>query len=197
MTEAQRADKAEIMELLNFERFCRDNALWEEMRTCYAEDSIVDISWYHGSGDGFVTASKTFHTYAPHVIHSSLTWLNNNRAVTIMMANVQMRQDVDGVECELVTDVQLLFRTEKINGKWFIKNFESIYIQDRINTVLPSAELTIKSSELEKYRKSYAGMSYIAEKKGIKTNHELTGSDRPETVKAIYEKLSRWLDGKE
>ena len=50
MTEAQRADKAEIMELLNFERFCRDNALWEEMRTCYAEDSIVDISWYHGSG---------------------------------------------------------------------------------------------------------------------------------------------------
>ena len=79
----------------------------------------------------------------------------------------------------------------------FIKNFESIYIQDRINTVLPSAELTIKSSELEKYRKSYSGMSYIAEKKGIKTNHELTGADRPETVKAIYEKLSRWLDGKE
>ncbi len=197
MNDSERADKADILELLNYERFCRDNAVWDGMRTCYAEDSFVDISWYQGSGYGFVTASEKFNTYAPHVIHSSLTWLNGNRAVTIMMATIQMRQNVDDVECELSTDVQLLFRTEKINDKWFIKNFESIYLQDRLIPVLPASELSLKRSELAKYRSSYACMSYIAEKKGIKINKELAGIDRPETVKAIYEKLSSWLAGQE
>ena len=45
-TEEERNAKADILELINFERFCRDNAQWDEMRKCFAKDSFVNISWY-------------------------------------------------------------------------------------------------------------------------------------------------------
>ena len=194
-TEVERNAKADILELLSFERFCRDNALWDEMRKCFAQDSTVNISWYQGSGDGFVTASAKLGGYAPHKIHNSLTWVNGRRAVTVMMATIQMRRTIDGVECELSTDSQLLFSTEKRNGQWCIVCFESIYEQDRLIPVLPNATLTVDSAELAQYRKSYACMSYMAEHSGMHANQELAGIDRPETVKAMYEKLDHWLAG--
>ena len=56
-TAQDRADKFDVKELIEFERFCRDNALWDEMKKCYAPGAAVDISWYQGSGYGFVDAS--------------------------------------------------------------------------------------------------------------------------------------------
>lgn len=38
--------KADILELVQFERFCRDNALWDAMETCFTKDSNVKISWF-------------------------------------------------------------------------------------------------------------------------------------------------------
>ena len=192
-TEEERNAKADILELINFERFCRDNAQWEEMRKCFAKDSFVNISWYQGSGDGFVTASAKSPTYAPHKIHNSLTWLNGDRAVTIMMATIQNRRTIKGVECELSTDTQLLFSTQKIDGQWYITRFESIYEQDRLIPVLPESTLSMDSSALEKYRQSYACMSFCMEQSGFGANQELAGRDRPETVEKIYADLGTWL----
>ena len=192
-TEEERNAKADILELINFERFCRDNAQWDEMRKCFAKDSFVNISWYQGSGDGFVTASAKSPTYAPHKIHNSLTWVNGDRAVTIMMATIQNRRTIKGVECELSTDTQLLFSTQKTDGQWYIIRFESIYEQDRLIPVLPESTLSMDSSTLEKYRQSYACMSFCMEQSGFGANQELAGRDRPETVEKIYADLGTWL----
>ena len=51
-------DKENILELIQFERFCRDNALWDSMRSCFAEDSRVNISWFDGTGEEFVKSSE-------------------------------------------------------------------------------------------------------------------------------------------
>ena len=193
-TEEERNAKADILELINFERFCRDNAQWDEMRKCFAQDSFVNISWYKGDGDGFVTASAKSPNYAPHKIHNALTWLNGDRAVTIMMATIQNRRTVKGVECELSADTQLLFSTQKIDGQWYIVRFESIYEQDRLVPVLPNAALTMDSEALSKYRQSYACMSYCMEQSGFGANQELAGRDRPETVEKIYAELKKWLE---
>ena len=193
-TEEERNEKADILELITFERFCRDNAQWDEMRKCFAEDSYVNISWYHGSGDGFVTASSKMPTYAPHKINSSLTWLNGDRAVTIMNATILMRREVEGVLCELSSDTQLLFSTQKIDGQWYIVRFESIYGQDRLVPVLPDATLTMESKVLAGYRQSYACMCYSMDQSGLDINQKLAGRDRPETVEKIYADLAKWLD---
>lgn len=51
-------NKFAIRELIEFERFCRDNALWEQMHECYSKDSNVTVSWYKGDGYGFVEESS-------------------------------------------------------------------------------------------------------------------------------------------
>lgn len=58
--------KTDILELVQFERFCRDNALWDEMETCFTKDSNVKISWFQGTGHGFIEASKKMTNPAPH-----------------------------------------------------------------------------------------------------------------------------------
>ena len=90
------------------------------MRKCFAKDSFVNISWYQGDGDGFVTASSKSPTYAPHKIHNSLTWLNGDRAVTIMMATIQNRRTIKDVACELSTDTQLLFLRADAEGQDYL-----------------------------------------------------------------------------
>lgn len=192
----ERNDKAAIVELINFERYCRDNALWDEMRKCFSPDSIVNISWYCGSGDGFVTESSKLNRHSEHLLHNTLTWINENRAVTIMISTIIMRQTIDDVECELSADVQLHFCTKKIDGQWFIYRFESIYEQDRLIPVLPNAALDMGSSKLSAYRKSYACMSYASEQTGRSINQGLIGTDRPDMVKDFRAKLAQWLDGK-
>ena len=72
-----------------------------------------------------------------------MTWLNGDRAVTIMMATIQNRRTIKDVACELSTDTQLLFSTQKIDGQWYIVRFESIYEQDRLIPVLPDATLSM------------------------------------------------------
>ena len=194
-SEEERNAKADILELINFERFCRDNAQWDEMRKCFAKDSCVSISWYQGSGDGFVTASSKMAAYAPHKINSSLTWVNEDRAVTIMNASILMRKEVDQVLCELSSDAQLIFSTQKIDGQWYIVRFESIYGQDRLVPVLPDATLSMDSIWLSRYRESYACMSFVMERSGIEANQELPGRDRPELAEKVYAERRAWLAG--
>lgn len=52
-------NKADIQELIQFERFCRDNYLWEGMLQCFSKDSRVNISWFDGTGEEFVESSKS------------------------------------------------------------------------------------------------------------------------------------------
>jgi hypothetical protein len=40
------------------ERFSRDLGLWEQMRDCFHDDSVVRISWINASGPEFVRRSK-------------------------------------------------------------------------------------------------------------------------------------------
>ena len=73
-------EKFRVRELVEYERFCRDNALWDSMLACFAQDSRVEISWYQGSGQGFVEASKKMKAKAPHKLNNTLVWLNGTPA---------------------------------------------------------------------------------------------------------------------
>ena len=115
----------------------------DEMRKCYAKGSYVKTSWYEGDGDGFVTQSSKRPLHVPHILHNSLTWVNENRAITIVPATMQNRVNIDGVECELEVDANLIFSTMKIDGQWYIVRFESICQQDILYPVAPNSNFSI------------------------------------------------------
>ena len=187
------SQKAAIKELVEFERFCRDNALWDEMKKCYAIDSYVNISWYQGTGHGFVDGSSKMTTYAPHKIYNTEIWLNGDKAVAIMMTTIQMRMEIDGNPVELSSDAKLIFRTQKFDEQWYIIGFESIYEKDAIVPVLPNSNIHIPADEISTYRQSYACMIYMMRRNGTTVNENLPGIDRPDLVEKLYAETDEWL----
>lgn len=188
------ADKFSIKELIEFERFCRDNAQWEEMKKCFAENSTVTVSWFNGTGQEFVDASSKMESYAPHKLYDTLVWLNKDKAVEITMATIQIRQEIQGHLLELNSDVKLLYKTQKINGLWSIISMEGIYEKDSLLPVSPADGIVIPKEEIDKYRSSYANLSYVLSKKGYPIDSNLPGIDKPETVAKLYQESEDWLN---
>lgn len=187
-------DKFNIKELIEFERFCRDNAQWEEMKKCFAENSIVTISWFKGSGHEFVEASSKMETYALHKLFDTLIWINKDKAVSLTMATIQIRQEIDGHLLELQSDVKLLYKTQKINNEWLIILMEGIYEKDSLLPVSPADGIIIPQEEIAKYRSSYANLSYALSKNGYDIDVNLPGIDQPETVAKLYQESEDWLN---
>ncbi|EHJ08062.1 hypothetical protein [Staphylococcus simiae] len=186
-------DKANIEEVIQFERFCRDHSLWDAMTTCFAKDSYINISWFKGNGEQFVQASKEMNRYAPHKIHSTHIWINGTKAVALMEASIQMRTTIKDTLMDLNSDAQLAYCLEKnSNDKWFITRLECIYEKDSLVPVTPS-QIDIPDSEFQQYRSSYACLSYILNSIGYSVNHDLQGIDRPDEVNAYYNELNDWL----
>lgn len=192
-TEKNIIDKASVKELIEFERFCRDNSLWEEMDKCFAKDSKVMISWFQGTGHEFVEASSKMKNYAPHKIYNTEVWVNSNKAVAIMMATIQSRADFGGNLVELMSDAKLVFKTEKVDGLWYIVSLEGIYEKDSLVPVIPNSKIEIPMEELSKFRESYGCLSLVLSTAGYNIDNNLPGIDRPDLVQKLYEEVNEWL----
>ena len=191
-----RLEKEAVRRLLAFERFCRDNALWDEMRTCYDYNAEVHSSWYRGSAEGYIEALSQRPERAPHHIHCILVWVHGNRAVAMMETTLQQRTELDGVPIDLAADAQMLYRLVRINGEWYVKEWMTIYEQDNIISAVPNAILNVDPNELAKYRPSCCALSFLQKKRGKTFYDDLPGHDRPETVAAAYEAADLWLQGR-
>lgn len=187
-------DKFSVKELIEFERFCRDNAQWDEMKKCFADDSKVTISWFQGTGKGFVDASSKMKTYAPHKIFDTLVWIKNDKAVSITLATIQARSTINGHVLELHSDAKLLYRTQKIDDIWQIISMEGIYEKDALVPVSPNPEIVIPTEEIAKFRSSYAHLSYVLSQEGYAIDSNLPGMDKPELVNDLYEEADEWLN---
>lgn len=195
-TQQEVADKARIKELVEFERFCRDNALWDEMKKCYAEDSRVEISWFQGTGWEFVEQSSRMKNRASHKIYNTAIWLKGDRAVAIMVTTIGSRRTIGGAPMDLHSDAKTIFRVKRIEGRWRILSLGCIYEQDSLVPVLPGNGV-LPSDALQGYRESYACLSYVLAQDGYAIDENLAGVDRPELVEAFYREADNWLCSKE
>jgi len=186
-------DKANIKELIEFERFCRDNSIWDEMDKCFATDSKVVISWFQGTGHEFVEASKKMEGRAPHKIYNTEIWVNGDKAVAIMITTIQKRVEFGGYPLELISDAKLVFRTQRIDGIWYIVSLEGIYEKDALVPVIPNSNIVVTVEELSKFRESYACLSLVLSMAGYEIDHNLPGIDRPDLVEEFYKEAEEWL----
>ncbi|MCM1566781.1 MAG: nuclear transport factor 2 family protein [Dehalobacter sp. 4CP] len=187
-------DKFNIKELVEFERYCRDQKLWDEMEKCFHPDSSVNISWFSGTGHEFIEASKKMQSNAKHKINDTLIWLNKYRAVVEMMATIHIFGELDGFPVDLMSYSRLHFRVEKREGIWRISSFDCICEKDLLVPVYPNNQIVIQEEQLRKYRPSYASLSYMLAKEGYDIDINLAGEDKPETIKKLYETSTKWLE---
>ncbi len=182
-------EKFAIKELIEFERFCRDNALWDQMQDCYAENSFVNISWYKGDGRGFVQKSSEMKTQARHRLNNTLVWVNGARAVAVCMASIQSRQRIAQGEMDLITFVKMIYRIEKDKSAcWKINMLDVVYEKDSLVPAYPAFR-----KPDPRFRESYANLSGVLAEEGYEIDSNLPGEDRPELVESLYKHAETWL----
>lgn len=181
-------NKFAIKELIEFERFCRDNALWQQMHECYSKDSRVTVSWYKGDGYGFVEESSKMKTVAPHRIYNTLIWINNDRAVAVTMACIQSRTKVKSKALDLSSYVRLVYTVVKEENSWKIASLDAIYEKDCLIPASPEGMIPDLG-----FRTSYANLTNVIGNEGYAMDQNLAGDDRPDLRDALLAKVEKWL----
>lgn len=186
-------DKNAVRELIEFERFCRDNALWDEMRRCFMPGATVTVSWYQGGAAGFIDASRRMESPAPHKLNNTLVWLNEKKAVAVTMASIQIRKTINKVPCDMVSYVRFLYKTQKVDSEWFVESMDCIYEKDCLVPVLPGGF----TSGSPVVRKSYSTLAAVLGAEGYPIAGDLPGDDLPETVHALLREAEGWLGSRQ
>ncbi|MEU8699553.1 nuclear transport factor 2 family protein [Streptomyces sp. NPDC048680] len=96
----------DIARLVLRERQSRDRGWYEEMADCFADDSVVEMSWYSGSGAGFVEATRTMAgrgDLAVHRLGPPTVRVDRDRALVELPLVIEWRIDVGGVEADLAS----------------------------------------------------------------------------------------------
>lgn len=195
MTPEEAADITAITQLVVRERESRDLCIWNRMADCFFEDSLVDISWFKGTGKEFVVASKGMYERgmrAKHRLGPVLVTRNGDRAVATLSGIIDIPQSINGVELTLSSHALFLYRVEKRSGEWGLMSFGAIYRRDELIPVTPGQSFNIATEELAGYRPSYRNLSWSLAQTGYAVNNDLPGEDRPETVAAIMQEIFSW-----
>lgn len=191
-------DKENIRELVEYERYCRDYHHYDAMKKLFVNDSRVNVSWMSGSGEEFVEASKKREGNRPymggHKIFNTIVWLNGNKAIAESMAMIIVRGKMMNIDYDMPAYSRVLYRVEKIDNCWKIKQLDCIYEFDSIYASFPMHEADVfKPGDFDDYRSSYKGICWIEEKMGGTPNQELAGEDDPNGVEVLYQKANEWL----
>lgn len=188
----------EVTQLVLRERQSRDRGWYDRMADCFADDSVVAMSWFDGSGAEFVRESRCMaeggwggrsgHRLSPPAIR-----VQGDRALAELPLAIEFRITVDGVEADLISYCRSQYRARRIDGSWGIARITSIYERDTLTPSVPGTQLDIDPQEFADYRSSYRCLAWYQGRLGIDLRSDLLGDDRPEAVARQYEAEAAWL----
>ena len=192
-------DRVAIIDLVQRERVARDMRQWDELANCYLEDSLVEISWFRGTGAEFAAASKkimagplrSFHQMGPTVVK-----LMGDRAVAGTGCAIHVAGDLDGVGVDVISQSRLYSRVQRHGKEWLLQSLRSVYIEDAMIPLDPSQTPKLNAAELASYRPSYRLIQYMLAHAGHPTRSDLPGMDQPEGVAKLQEADEAWLMGR-
>jgi hypothetical protein len=189
-------DITRISQTVLRERQGRDRGWWDQMRSCFADDSTVRLSWFRGSGADFVTESQkmadrgdtSVHRLGPPVVEQ-----HADRAFVELPALIEVRSEIDGVEADLVSGARLCYRVRREHGSWLIQALEPIYERDTLTPSHPGDVLPIGPADVARFRPAYRFLSYVLSRRGYDVGDDLHGDDRPEGVVRFYQAAHDWV----
>jgi SnoaL-like domain len=179
------------------EREARDRFWWEDMRDCFAEDSTVTLTWYHGSGSGFVDGSIAMsqgRVSSRHRIGPPVVRIAGERAVISLPIAIENYPTIEGVECTLITYARHLYRLQKPAGEWKIVKLDAIYERSEMFAAIPGQAVSIDPEELEGLRAPYRLLAWNLTRAGYEVSQDLPADDRPEQVSEMYSAAFAWAE---
>jgi hypothetical protein len=192
------ADKLAIRELIENWAIFRDGLLWDRFRTVWHKDGRMAATWFEGSADEFIAASKKGYANGVRVIHQlggSSIDIKGQRAIAMTKMAIIQRGKIEGEVCDVICDGRFYDFLEKRKGKWGLVMRRLIYELDRIVPLDPSATIRLDNSILERFPVGYRHLAYLQVKGGFDVKTDRPGTDGP-AVDALYAKGADWLKGK-
>ncbi|MFG3248808.1 nuclear transport factor 2 family protein [Streptomyces sp. NPDC048187] len=187
-----------VTQTVLLERQGRDRGWWDQMRACYWPDSTVTLSWYRGSGPGFVDASEAMSGRGDASVHRlspPVALIVDDRAFVETPAAIEVRTDVDGVTADLTSYTRIVHRLERREGRWGIVALDCVYERDTAHPAFPGGHIAIPPEELARHRAPYAVLAWHLARRGYDVATDLLGDDQPERTAAFYTETLKWLRG--
>jgi hypothetical protein len=193
------ADKHEIAEVvLNFA--WRDQGRWNDLRTLFHPDGVIQITWYRGAFGGFVDASirmaETIGSLVKHFFGMPRIVVKGSRAVSETDVVILSRGKIGPVEIDVTSYCRFYDLFEKRGGAWKVYQRTAIYEKDRIDPVYPSLLfwLAVKFTNFDKYPAQCRHLAYGLEKKGYPLQRGVVvNGSRAE--RELYRMGMDWLSG--
>ena len=189
------ADVSAVSQLVLRERHSRDFGLWQQMRDCFHEDSVVRLSWIDASGPEFVRRSEEMarrNVNVSHRVSPILVTLAGDRAIAQFTGAINIPFTLNGTEVMVSSHSLFLFRAERREQVWRISGFNMVYQRDEIAPVIPGQAIAIDTEAMKSFRPSYRLLSYCLTAGGFPVRNDLAGIDRPELVDALMREIYGW-----
>lgn len=188
-------DRVKIRELMEYERYCRDNGLYDEAAGCYSEDAKIHVSWFNGPAKEYWERTKKANgAGSKHKIFSTAVFIYKDKAVAetqVMMLSPRMT--IKGCDMDMNSEARIFARLEKRDGEWKIVYGDCIYERDELIPATPGVKVPDLADKVKDYRESYRNLSYVLSLQGLSSGQDLPGDDKPETVEKLYNETNQWM----
>jgi hypothetical protein len=176
---------------------CRDQAKWAELLATFAPEGEIAVSWFRGPFPAFVDLCRKAHAggrLSKHHLFPSHVRVTDGRAVAETNVIINVRQDIDGVICDMTSFSRFLDRLVRRDGRWVILERACIYEQDRLDPVKPSEafDAMMKTLDVANYPEAYRYMACRLVAVGRPLAMPVLRDGIPETAEH-YARYDRWL----
>jgi len=195
--DASLLDRLRIREVIENWALWRDAGDWERFRTVWHAEGRMMATWFQGSADAFIAASRAGFERGVRILHflgGSAIDVSGARALAQTKMTISQRADVDGVPCDVVCTGRFYDFFEQRGDAWRIMLRQPIYEKDRLDPVDPAAVPQLDRPLLAQFPEGYRHLAYAQARNGFAIKRDmpqLTGSE----VERLYADGAAWLAG--
>jgi hypothetical protein len=198
MEDQHRQDRAIIRELIENWVVWRDTAHWDEFRKVWHPDGRMTASWKQAGFEEFIAGSHDLMERGGSILHllgGTAVKVNGTRAISQTKMEIQQRDRLDGVLCDVSCMARHYDFWEKRDGRWGLVLRETIFDKSRIDPVILGEKLCIDEQLYNKFPAEYAALAYLQEKIGFSVRPSMPHGWRGPAVEELYRRGELWLAG--
>jgi SnoaL-like domain len=190
-------DKHAIRELVENWVIWRDSRDWDRFRTVWHDDGRMMATWFQGSAEEFIAASREGFARGVNILHflgGHTSDIAGPRAIAQTKMQIMQRAAVHDIPVDVVCTGRFYDFLEKRGGRWGIVLRQPIYEKDRMDPIDPEAKLALDRDLLAQFPEGYHHLAYLQAQNGSKVKRDMPGLKGP-AVEALYARGAAWLAG--
>ena len=191
------ADKQAIRDLVENWVIWRDSGDWDRFRTVWHDDGRMMATWFQGSAEEFIQASREGLNRGINILHflgGHTSDIAGSRAIAQTKMQIMQRAAVHDIPVDVVCTGRFYDFLEKRVGRWGIVLRQPIYEKDRMDPIDPAAKLALDRDLLAQFPEGYRHLAYLQAQNGSKVKRDMPGLKGP-AVEALYARGKAWFAG--